>query len=74
MYISEYRKEFPKKEWCHSGILRNNEGQTVAMILARNGVIPPAIWKHDSQLRDNECKRVSDYLIENGLEVTDIWK
>lgn len=74
MYISEYCKEVPRKEWRHSGILKNNEAQTVAMILARNGIIPPAIWKHDPKLRDIECKRVSDYLIENGLEVADIWK
>ena len=34
-------------------MLRNNNGYTVAMILANKGIIPPKEWHHDPVLCDN---------------------
>ena len=33
MYIASYCKQVPPKEWLHNPAIKNNEGDTVAMIL-----------------------------------------
>lgn len=34
------------KQWRHDKYLTNKWGQTVAMIYADNGIIPPKEWEH----------------------------
>ena len=39
---------------------------TVAMIFAKNGMIPPKQWEHDKLMKDNENHTVEDYLISTN--------
>ena len=41
MYIAHYRKCIPDEHWNHDPKLQDNQGCTVAMYLASNGIIPP---------------------------------
>lgn len=34
----------PSEKYIHNPSLQNNEGYTVAMYLAANGIIPPKEW------------------------------
>ena len=34
----------PPKQWYHKAELQNNNGNTVAMLLAENKFIPPVEW------------------------------
>ena len=38
------------KEWIHNPALRDNEGNTVAIILSTRGIIPPKEWIHRPSL------------------------
>ena len=38
------------KYWNHDSNLKNNDGYTVAMLLANKGVVPPKQWEHDSSM------------------------
>lgn len=41
------RKKIPSPQNYHDRYLTNKDNQTVAMILAKNGIIPPKEWMHD---------------------------
>ena len=38
---------------------------TVAMLLAKNKIIPPNIWFHDPNIKDDEDHTVCYYLFNN---------
>ena len=40
MILSEHRHNIPPKEWRHNPNITNNIGNTVAIILAKNMIIP----------------------------------
>ena len=54
-----YRKKIPPKEFHHSPDLQNNYGDTVAMLLAWNGIIPPKEWYHSQELKNKEDTTVA---------------
>ena len=42
---------------------------TVAMILAKNGIIPPKEWYHDPNLVNNEGRTVCYFLFINSINI-----
>lgn len=55
--------EIPKKTSCHSSSLANWNGDTVAMLLAENKIVPPNDWFHDPNIKNKEGKTVRDIFI-----------
>ena len=43
----------PPKEWHHDPLMKNYEGNTVAIILAKRRIIPPKEWEHNKYVRNN---------------------
>lgn len=39
--------------WHHRPDIQDRRGNTVALYLAKNGVIPPEYWNHDPELHNN---------------------
>lgn len=38
---SAIKGQIPDKAWEHDPLLKNEDGETVALILAKKGIIPP---------------------------------
>ena len=55
------------QEWHHSPTLRDEDGYTVAILLAHRGIIPPKEWLHDSILCNKSGKTVAMKLSSNGI-------
>ena len=41
MYIVQYLRQVPPEEWEHDKLVRATCGDTVGMVLASKGMIPP---------------------------------
>lgn len=54
MLLAFEGKDIPK-EYYHDPEIRNNNGWTVALILASNGITPDECWQHDKYLRAKYC-------------------
>ena len=52
----------PPKEWQHDPNIKNNYGETVAMILASKGILPPKEWLIYNNKPINGIKDVKDIL------------
>ena len=55
--------KIPKKTLCHSSSLANWNGDTVAMLLAENKIVPPDDWFHNPNIKNKERKTVRDIFI-----------
>ena len=53
------RDIIPPKEWNHDPLIKNVNGQTIALILAGSGIIPPKEWEHDKFIKDKYNKTVA---------------
>ena len=42
--------------------MHNNKGSTVAILLAKTGIIPPREWYHDPHVKNGEGHTVAYYL------------
>lgn len=61
------RKQIPSSYNYHDRYLTNKDNQTVAMILAKNGIIPPKEWMHDDSIIDYQDESLSDILAKHYL-------
>lgn len=52
MILAKQGKPIPKNLF-HDPELKNNNGETVAIIYARNGLVPPKEWHHDPTICDD---------------------
>ena len=48
MILAMLNKEIPI-EWYHDPTLQDNNGNTVAMYMAKAGVVPPHYWKEKAE-------------------------
>ena len=53
--------------WEHCPTLQDKYGYTVAMYMAKRGLIPPTQWEHKSTLHGHDGKTVALLLSENGV-------
>lgn len=65
MLIAKYLKIIPPDIWYHDTLLKNNYRETVALILADNGILPDKKWSHDKFLENNNNDTVASYLMSN---------
>ena len=47
--------------------ITNVGGKTVAILLAKNGIIPPDEWKHEADFKDSFNNTVAIELAKNGI-------
>ena len=45
MLLAANGKDIPD-QWKHDKLLKNNNGDTIAMYYAKKGIIPPKEWEH----------------------------
>ena len=62
MYIVLYCHQVPDEYWNHDPELQNNNGDTVAMLLAERHIVPPKQWYHKPELQDNDGNTVAMYI------------
>ena len=48
----------PPKEWIHDKMMKNKNGETVALILAEWRIIPPPQWIHNVKIRGGNRKSI----------------
>lgn len=71
MYLAQ-NGIIPPKEWQHYRYLRNNAGETVAIILAKYGIIPPKQWIYQKDLPDLKGNTIESLLLNaKYINVTD---
>ena len=58
----------------HNPDERNEDGLTVAMILAEKGIIPPKEWYHNPLLKNKYGKTVASILINKGILPPKEWE
>lgn len=63
MLIAKYLKIIPPDIWYHDVLLKNNYGETVALILADNWIVPDKKWSHNKFLESNYNDTVASYLM-----------
>ena len=44
----------PLEQWYHYTTVTDKYGYTVALYLAKNGIVPPNYWQHDKYIRVRE--------------------
>ena len=57
----------------HKPEIINNNRQTVALILASKGIIPPREWNHNKQFYDCDNYTVEMYLKDYKLPIPNNW-
>ena len=45
----------------------------MALLLAKNGIIPPKEWNHDATIHNNDNYTVAMYLFENKINPPKEW-
>ena len=63
--IPNYLHHDPNKQNCY--------GETVAMILAKQEIMPPKEWMHNYDIKDINDKTLKDYLEDNYLPIPKHW-
>ena len=56
----------PSEYWRHDKLLRNKDGQTVAIILSSKGIVPDEYWMHDIDMKDNNGNSIKSNLLRNN--------
>lgn len=75
-YGKEWTDELREKmmsEWIHNSALTNEDGYTVAMILAMNKKPIPPIWRHDPKMKNNKERTVFDISVIVGFPQDSHW-
>lgn len=66
MILAMLNKEIPD-EWYHDPILQNINGDTVAILMAKNGIIPPQQWYHDPLIHNKKYETTAICLADNNI-------
>lgn len=53
--------------------MQNKDGNTVAMLLASNGIIPPICWEHDSIISNKNGNTVAMLLAKSKIIPSNNW-
>ena len=50
--------------WKHDKLLRNKDGQTIAIIQSSRGIIPDEYWMHDVDMKDYNGNSIRSNLVK----------
>ena len=70
MKLAKYNIDIPKY-WEHDKLLRNKDGQTVAIILSSKDIVPDEHWMHDVDIEDNNGNSIRSNILKYNCIYSD---